>query len=440
MNTSTFSVFRMNLKRKTLVFGFALLLVGGLAFPARSAAFVFASLSAQQAGVPGAGSEPVTGSEPVFAVLQGELAFDRNTASASGQIFVNQALCVRLTDFDVYQGWQLELEPGQAEISAQNRAKQQNANRAAISLLLYTQLRRSEEPDGAPYRGVRLLTRAIAGKAVLRFALATLAKSGSGGARSNARNAASTAIDVAAFPVCMVLYSFGTAQKNGEAQAAAYRYILRFVPKNFGFVQFRLFLPKNSGRAVNLPGANLPNDWEPANFRFQIDQRPYELEAEPKENHQNRMGETSGVFTSRLYELALGEHNARVESRNSSASAQFSIEPGQTKVVDLLLQERLARLRIVLPQGASLLVDGIPLRRSRRSGAAPVWQNVEIRRLEGYQYALPRLEYRLNLPAGNHHLLLQYEGKTWERKLYFAEGEEQYFELNWQLGGANAAQ
>ena len=44
------------------------------------------------------------GLEPIFAVLQGELIFDRSMASASGQILANQILCVRLKDLDVYQG------------------------------------------------------------------------------------------------------------------------------------------------------------------------------------------------------------------------------------------------------------------------------------------------------------------------------------------------
>ena len=392
---NTCSLFR----RKTLVFGFALFM--GLV-SAGSAAFLSAALWAQQAGG--------QANEPVFAALQGELAFDRSTASASGQIFVDQGFCVRLKDADVYRGFELEL--GQA--AGQRETQGENAN--PISVVLYTQLR--QEPDGT--RGIRLLTRAMARRSVLRFALA--ASGEPDGAQMAQRSAADAVIEAKAFPLCMALYSFGRMQGAAQGKAQAVGYTLRFLPKRFGFVQFRLF-----GNAKNPK-----SDWK--NFRFEIDRQPYELETELEAQNARAKNE---VFYSRAYRLALGEHDVQIEDQNTYASARFSIEPGQTKVVDLLLRERLGFLRIVLPQGASLLVDGIPLR--RRGGAAPVWRNVEIQRLEGYQYALPRLEYRLKLPAGKHNLLLQYEGKTWQRELYVAEGEEQYFELGWQLGSPNAA-
>ena len=317
------------------------------------------------------------------------------------------------------RGFELELEPLLDEGEAQN------AKVAAMNLLLYKQLRESNDSWGPPYRGVRLATHTLAGSALLRFAL------DSGSKEQNTklflRAEPARMIESEAFPLCMALYSFGSMQQAKPAQAAGYRYNLRFVPKSSGFVQFRVFL-----QAVN---SNLHD--ELANFRFQIDRREYELEGDEGNTESQGGGppQKNGVFYSRTYQLALGEHEVQINYENTYASAQFSIEPGQTKVVDLLLQEKLAQLRIVLPQGASLLVDGIPL--SRRGQAAPVWQNVKIQKLGGYQYALPRLEYRLKLPAGKHHLLLQYEGQTWERKLYFAEGEEQYFELNWQLGSPN---
>ena len=385
---NTCSLFR----RKTLVLGFALFM--GLSVSAGFAAF-FAGLWAQQAGAP-------PGSEPVFVALQGELAFDRSTASASGQIFVDQGFCVRLKDADVYRGFELKL--GQA--AGQREIQGENAN--PISVVLYTQLR--QEPDGT--RGIRLLTRAMARRSVLRFALA--------GEAGGAQSAADAVIEAQAFPLCMALYSFGRMQ--GKAQAVGYT--LRFLPKRFGFVQFRLLWNAK----------NPKSDWK--NFRFQIDRQPYELETELEARNVRAKNE---VFYSRAYRLALGEHDVQIEDQNTYASARFSIEPGQTKVVDLLLRERLGFLRIVLPQGASLLVDGIPLTNASQGGAAPVWRNVEIQRLEGYQYKLPRLEYRLKLPAGKHHLLLQYEGQTWQRELYVAEGEEQYFELGWQLGTSNQA-
>ena len=383
-------------QRKTLVFGFALFM--GLS--AGFAAF-FAGLWAQQAGG--------RANEPVFAALQGELAFDRSTAFASGQIFVDQGFCVRLKDADVYRGFELEL--GQA--AGQQETQGENAN--PISVVWYTQLLR--EPDGAR-RGIRLLTRAMARRSVLRFALA--ASGEPDGAQMAQRSGADAVIEAKAFPLCMALYSFGRMQ--GKAQAVGYT--LRFLPKRFGFVQFRLLWNAK----------NPKSDWK--NFRFQIDRQPYELETELEARNVRAKNE---VFYSRAYRLALGEHDVQIEDQNTYASARFSIEPGQTKVVDLLLRERLGFLRIVLPQGASLLVDGIPLTNASQGGAAPVWRNVEIQRLEGYQYKLPRLEYRLKLPAGKHHLLLQYEGKTWQRELYVAEGEEQYFELGWQLGSPNAA-
>ena len=396
---NTCSLFR----RKTLIFGFALFM--GLSVSAGSAAFLSAALWAQQAGAP-------PGSEPVFAALQGELAFDRSTASASGQIFVDQGFCVHLKDADVYRGFELEL--GQA--AGQREIQGENAN--PISVVLYTQLR--QEPDGT--RGIRLLTRAMARRSVLRFALA--ASGEPDGAQIAQRSAADAVIEAKAFPLCMALYSFGRMQGAAQGKAQAVGYTLRFLPKRFGFVQFRLLWNAK----------NPKSDWK--NFRFEIDRQPYELETELEARNVRAKNE---VFYSRAYRLALGEHDVQIEDQNTYASARFSIEPGQTKVVDLLLRERLGFLRIVLPQGASLLVDGIPLTNASQGGAAPVWRNVEIQRLEGYQYKLPRLEYRLKLPAGKHHLLLQYEGKTWQRELYVAEGEEQYFELGWQLGTSNQA-
>ena len=417
MNLCAFSVYRVNqqcLPRVLVRLALALFVFTGHWMLTGS------DLWAQQ------GAQQARGSEPIFAVLQDDLAFDRSTASASGEILANQILCVRLKDSDVYQGFELELrEKDQA--TDEKTGETQNAHMSTMNLLLYTQLHKSKQSGGPPYRGIRLVTHTLAGSALLRFALGSVFEEQN--AKPFLGSESALIIEREAFPLCMALYSFGKMQTM-PAQAAGYLYTLRFVPKNFGFVQFRLLLPN---RAMN---HNL-ND-ELTDFRLQIDRQEYQLEGN-EQSVESQVGSTlpkNGIFYSRRYQLALGEHEVQINDEKTYASAQFSIKPGQTKVVDLLLQERMSQLRIVLPQGASLLVDGIPLRSGQ---TAPVWQNVEIQKLQGYQYALPRFEYRLKLPAGKHHLLLQYEGRTWERKLYFAEGEEQYFELNWQLGSLNQA-
>ena len=412
------------------------------------------------------------GREPIQGELQRDIAPGTNgNAPYRGQLQVYQILRVQIGQAQLYQAIELELSPwDNTNDSTANTANDYDngQNGQPVSLLVYNQLsplnsepaRDDTEQDDKPkYQGRRLLTRGIVGKTLLRFTLSDEI-SGYNPSRQPSlepkRQQASQniSVKVTQFPIYIVLYPFQTVEqaliaKTSETSAQlglpSYQYSLRYLRKKFGLIRIRLLPPKTSKDSEHNPTTNYLDDSE-LYLSLQIDERNHDwifdpdyVETSTDAPYDPGSGHThtadslgsSRARYSQPYRLGLGRHNIQVISPKYYTRAQFQLEAGETKILELQLQERLSQLRLVLPKNSVVLLDGIPLQSRQRS--TPSWQDVEIRELESYHYEQTRLQYLLSVPAGKHHLLIQYEGNTWQRQIFFQEGVEQYFQLNWEL-------
>ncbi|WGK68276.1 hypothetical protein P0082_07240 [Candidatus Haliotispira prima] len=419
--------------------------------------------------------------EPILGNIQTQVS-SLNGETAEGQLQVYQILRLELDNPQAYQVLELEIEPlppGPSGGSSGGTAPNQPVN-----LLVYSQVHEAggsraqnsrQSTVRTSYKGNRLLTRGIAGRSLVRFSLAKNPETPGGlsGPRGNPYEEAydggetygetyngsngtpaysanysvrNISLNTGSLPLYVVLHPF---QPNAAGlispdllgpgfKVPQYRYNVRFIKKDFGSTRFRLIPPQAGRNGKKNWGSNYLDDPN-LDLRMQINGQNYRWAFDfgfvPDSGH--RQGQR-GVYVepdqarySKVYEMGLGEHSVQVSSRQHYARAKFRIEAGDNQTIELQLQERLSQLRIVLPKDAVLLVDGIPLQSKRRWAAD--WQDVEIRELENYNHRLPRLQYSLTVPAGKHHLLVQYEGNTWQQEIYLREGAEQSFRLGWEL-------
>ena len=362
-------------------------------------------------------------SDPARGQIHGQIRGQIN-----GEMQTYQILRLQLDSPQLYQAIEFQLEPYDSKAAQ------------PVSLMLYGQAELNTQGKTI-YQGTRLLTRGIAGKSLFRFDLAPQAEV-SDNASANAdsslyRDAAepersypkqSLLLAAKNFPIYIVLYPFQASTLDSPNNDPVYRYSVRFVKKDFGFVRFRLLPPQRVGK---------PNYLYDPNFylKAQIDEHNYDWVFDHDYKEKEGPDTANLARFSQTYQLGLGRHNIQVSSQKFYARAQFQIEAGETQLVDLQLQERLSQLLLLVPKNAMLLLDGIPLQSKQRW--TPAWQEVEVREQQSYHYESPRLEYRLTIPAGKHHLLVQYEGNTWQRELYFEEGSKLYFQLKWELSQQN---
>ncbi len=350
---------------------------------------------------------PAQNQEPILGRLIREL--QSNDAQPNGQFGIYQILSLKLKDAQLYQAVELELA-----------YLEQNGQ--PVSLMIYNQAELvTKKTENVQFQGRRLLTRGLAGKSQFRFDLISPANKALS-SDSNVNNLGQNILlEVKDFPIYIVLYPF---QSNAE-NVSNYQYRVRFVKKNFGMVRFRLLRPQKANKSNYFENPNL-------HFSMEIDNRHYNWVFD--RNHKNSSGRADTAFYSKAYQIVgLGSHSIQVSSQNYYARAQFTIEVGKTKLVDLQLQERESKLVLLVPEKAMLLLDGIPLKRQSKQRWTPAWENVVIEKQNNHNYEQSRLEYSVTVPAGKHHLLIQYEGNTWQRELYLQEGDEQYFQLSWEL-------
>ncbi len=416
------------------------------------------------------------GSEPIQGELQRDIAPGTSgNAPYSGQLQVYQILRIQMGQAQIYQAIELELSPWDKtwdktkDSTASTASDYDNGqNGQPVSLLVYNQLSPfnsepahddTEQDDTPKYQGRRLLTRGIEGKTLLRF---TLSDEISGYNPSQQpklvpkqqQASQNISLEVKQFPIYIVLYPFQTVEPAqavetsgtpGQLGLPSYQYSLRYLRKKFGLIRIRLLPPKTSTDAEQNSTTNYLDDSE-LYLSLQIDEQNHDWIFDPDyvetstdapydpgsgHTHAADNLSSSRARYSQPYRLGLGRHSIQVSSQKYYTRAQFQLEAGETKILELQLQERLSQLRLVLPKNSVVLLDGIPLQSRQRS--TPSWQDVEIRELESYLYEQTRLQYLLSVPAGKHHLLIQYEGETWQRQIFFQEGVEQYFQLNWEL-------
>ncbi len=411
------------------------------------------------------GSQELAPGEPILGDMLPPIApVASNSAAADGQLQVYQILQVQLGSAQPYQAVELQLEPAVVAFQNPNNSEASEGISQPVSLLVYHSVRNIRYAGGSIarednanilYQGKRLWTRGLSGKSKIHFILTEVGQNpaadssiSSAGPQPESHyslngKVLNIPVAVSDFPIYIVLYPFqrSTAALTLDSRpnvdskrdpvansGAGYHYQLRFIRKDYGFVRFHLQL------STRQPGGQSASHYldDPNLFlSIQIDENDHEWIFDPDfPSGQNGDPAERGRY-SKNYRLGLGPHKVQISSPRYYARARFQTEAGAQQLVELRLKERLGRLQLTLPKDAMLLLDGIPLQDQQH--LTPVWQDVEIREPDNYHYQQPRLQYRLTVPTGRHHVLIQYEGNTWQREIYIEEGMEQYFELDWAL-------
>ncbi|MEM9424547.1 MAG: hypothetical protein AAF975_07160, partial [Spirochaetota bacterium] len=172
--------------------------------------------------------------EPILGEMLDNLDESRLSAENPhrGQMQVYRILGLQLSNFHKYRAIEFELEP--------------DTIAPPVSLMVYGEaawLSQGKAPNKPrqQFQGKRLLTRGIAGKTLLRFHLrgnraSPLPRDGAAGAYSD------ISLPENSFPIYIVLYPF---QKEAKENELHFRYKVRLIKNDFGFVRFRLQAPPN---------------------------------------------------------------------------------------------------------------------------------------------------------------------------------------------------